>query len=140
LKKINTYTRFWGDNNGAGWLVAALLLLCSSIFAQDPVQNLFNKFSKYSFEELMGEYNQVVELHDNTRADIENNMKDGLEKSTILKQDDNWCKQRQEAWENAIKSQNREELYVLIVLEYLRVGEMKEKYLEGSPQRSHNLF
>lgn len=120
-------------NKAVGWFIAALLFFSSFLQAStDPVQVLLSKYSNYTFEELMGAYNTVVELHDETRADIENYMKNGPEKRAIIQQDDNWCAQRQEAWERAIKSENRQELSTIIVLEYLRCGEMKEKLLEGS--------
>jgi len=121
------------NKSAVGWFIAILLFF--SFFLQastDPVQALLNKYSKYSFEQLMGEYNTVVGLHDDTRANIENYMKNGPEKRAIIQQDDNWCAQRQEAWERAIKTENRQELSTIIVLEYLRCGEMKEKLLEGS--------
>ncbi len=119
----------------AGWFIAALLFFTSFVFAGDPVQDLLDRYSKYTFEQLMGEYNTVVELHDNTRANIENYMKDSALKRTIIQQDDFWCAKRQQGWENAIKTENKQELSTIIVLEYLRCGEMKEKLLEGSSQR-----
>lgn len=120
-------------NKTVGWLIAALLFFSSALFAgTDPVQELFQKYSTYTFEQLMGEYNTVVELHDDIRASIENYMKDGSDKKAIISQDDIWCSQRQASWERAIKSGNRQELSTIIVLEYLRCGEMREKYLEGS--------
>ena len=123
------------NNKMAGGFIAALLFFTSIVFAGDPVQDLFDRYSNYTFEQLMGEYNTVIELHDNTRADIENYMKDSTLKSTIIQQDDFWCAKRQQGWENAIKTENKQELSTIIVLEYLRCGEMKEKLLEGSSQR-----
>ena len=127
-------------NNTVGWLLAALLFLSSALFAgTDPVQELFQKYATYTFEQLMGEYNTVVELHDDIRANIENYMKPGPDKKAIIEQDNNWCSQRQAAWENAIKNRNRQELSTIIVLEYLRSEEMREKYLEGSSNWLYNL-
>jgi hypothetical protein len=120
----------------AGWCVAALLLFCPFVQADDlsreAIQTLQETYTRLSIDQLIGEYNDVVGYHDDLRANIENQIPEGSKKTTLINQDDEWCRQRQMAWEIGIKEKNKEELSRIIILEFLRCGEM-QKVLEGSP-------
>lgn len=86
-----------------------------------------------SFEQLMGEYNDAVELHDSIRAKTVAQLpKEAAE--AYVKQDDEWCKVRNVAWTQAMTSHSREVLINIVVLEYLRCGTMLEKSLASSSQ------
>ncbi len=119
----------------ARWFVAALLLPCLPLFSIElstgAVEALQEAYSKLTFEQLLGEYNGVIEYRDELRAKFETQLPEGPHKREIISNDDMWCSERQKAWEAATQNQDTEELSRIIILEYLRCGEM-QKLLEGS--------
>jgi hypothetical protein len=117
----------------AGWFVAVLLFLATSLFGAYTTDDLYKKYAFMSFDQLMGEYNDAVELHDSIRArTIAQLPKDTVE--AYIKQDDEWCRGRNVAWTQAMTSHSSEVLINIVVLEYLRCGTMLEKSLASSSE------
>jgi len=117
----------------AGWLMAVLLFSTIALFGADTTDNLYQKYAYMSFNQLMGEYNDAVELHDSLRArTIAQLPKDTVD--AYIEQDDGWCRERNVAWTQAMTSHSSEGLINIVVLEYLRCGTMLEKSLASSSQ------
>jgi hypothetical protein len=115
-----------------GWCIAALLLLNVCLFGADPLDELYNRCKYKSFGELQGEYNTVVGYHDDLRAKVYLTMPKSIT-DLFGTEDDAWCEQRQAAWAMASAIQDREALWEIVLLEYLRCNAIKEKSLDGSP-------
>lgn len=115
-----------------GWCIAALLLFNISLFGADPLDELYNRCKNKSFGELQGEYNTVVGYHDDLRAKVYLTMPKTIT-DLFGTEDDAWCEQRQAAWAMASAIQDREALWEIVLLEYLRCNAIKEKDLASSP-------
>jgi len=115
-----------------GWCIAALLLLNISLFGADPLDELYNRCKNKSFGELQGEYNTVVGYHDDLRAKVYLTMPKTIT-DLFGTEDDAWCEQRQAAWAMASATQDRQALWEIVLLEYLRCNAIKEKDLASSP-------
>ena len=115
-----------------GWFIAILLLLNVSLFGADPLDELYNRCKNKSFGELQGEYNTVVGYHDDLRAKVYLTMPKSIT-DLFGTEDDAWCEQRQAVWAVASATQDRQALWEIVLLEYLRCNAIKEKSLDGSP-------
>ena len=115
-----------------GWFIAILLLLNVCLFGADPLDELYNRCKNKSFGELQGEYNTVVGYHDDLRAKVYLTMPKSIT-DLFGTEDDAWCEQRQAVWAVASATQDRQALWEIVLLEYLRCNAIKEKSLDGSP-------
>ena len=116
----------------AGWFIAALLFICTSLFGADPLDELYNRCKNENFNELVGEYNTAVGYHDNLRSNVYLTLPKSVA-DIFSTEDDRWCEQRQAAWEKAMATQDRQAIWELVLLEYLRCNTIKEKDLASSP-------
>jgi hypothetical protein len=115
-----------------GWCIAVLLLLNVCLFGADQLDELYNRCKNKSFGELQGEYNTVVGYHDDLRSKVILTMPKTVA-DLFSTEDDAWCEQRQVAWAKASATQDRQALWEIVLLEYLRCNAIKEKDLAGSP-------
>lgn len=111
-----------------GWFVATLLLASYPGVAHTVpgLTSLYTQYADLSVEELHGEYNSVVEFHDNLRAKISSTLQEPA-LSEFTRSDDQWCNSRQEAILSAFLNKDKQAIIKVIVLENLRNGTLLEK-------------
>jgi hypothetical protein len=119
----------------AGWLFAALLFCPTSAYSNNNnvVESLYTECQGYTFSELLGVYNKAVMYHDNLRAKIVSSSSEEAAKM-FVEQDDEWCTQRTQAWCDVVDNKDRQALWEIILLEYIRCESIWQKSLAGSFQ------
>lgn len=111
-----------------GWFVATLLLAFYPGVAHTApgLSSLCAQYADLSVGELHGEYNSVVEFHDNLRAKISSTLQ-GSALTEFTRSDDQWCNSRQEAILSAFLNKDKQAIINVIILENLRNGTLLEK-------------